>query len=148
MKRWLSVAFCLAAIYGLAYADLTLRARSAYYEGQKYLEWDRNPGLKKAHFEALLAVAEQELRRDFQAGKFTAQELQAKLMLARFETDQRLSESALKYAYTWFKTAVDLFSPPESKWAALCRQQLPRAKALWKKELEAKKIPYEDYQLE
>ena len=31
------------AVYGMAYVDLWLRARSAYREGEKYLEWDRKP---------------------------------------------------------------------------------------------------------
>ena len=36
--------------------------------------------------------------------------------LARFDRDYRISESSLKYAFIWFQSAVELFSPPESKW--------------------------------
>lgn len=139
---------CLAAVYGMIYADLVLRARRAYYEGEKYMEWDKNPALKKAHFDAWLSGEEGRLRREAEAGQLTRPELDSRLMLARFERDQRVSESALKYAYAWFQTAVELFSPPESRWVVLSRREMSRAKELWKKELDAKKIPYKDYQLE
>ncbi len=59
-----------------------------------------------------------------------------------------MKESSLKYAYVWFQTAVELFSPPESRWVVLSRQKMAVAKELWKKELAAKKIPYQDYMLE
>ena len=59
-----------------------------------------------------------------------------------------MKESSLKYAYVWFQTAVELFSPPESRWVALSREKMVLAKELWKKELDAKKIPYQDYMLE
>jgi hypothetical protein len=148
--RRLVLAFAagLAAVYGIAYADLVLRARSAYYEGEKYLEWERNPSLKKAYFDGLLKEKERKLRSDFDSRRLTAEELDQKLELARFERDERVAESSLKYAYTWFQTAVELFSPPESRWVVLCREKMTQTRELWKKELDAKKIPYQDYMLE
>lgn len=144
----LTVLGCLAAVYAMAYADLVLRARSAYHEGLKYLEWDRNPSLKKAHFDAEFVREEARLGREFSAGRLSASEIEQKLHLARFERDQRLGESSLKYAYVWFQTAVELFSPPESRWVSLSREEMARTKDLWKRELAAKKIPYQDYMLE
>ena len=47
-----------------------------------------------------------------------------------------------------FQTAVELFTPPESRWVVMSRAQMPRVKELWKKELDAKHIPYKDYMLE
>lgn len=138
----------MAAVYAMVYADLVLRARSAYLEGEKYLEWDRRPELKRAHFEAECARREERLRAQAAAGEFPASELDQRLALARFERDERIAESSLKYATVWFKTAVELFSPPESRWVVLSRRKLLEARELWKRELDAQKIPYKDYMLE
>lgn len=139
-----AILFCAASVYGIAYADLTIRARSAYLEGEKYLEWDRRPELKKAQLDLELSRRQGELRKRFAAGA----ELEQRLALAVFERDEAVKESSLKYAYVWFQTAVELFSPPESKWVVLSREKMALAKGLWKKELALKKIPYQDYMLE
>jgi hypothetical protein len=71
-----------------------------------------------------------------------------KMELLDFSKGRKLRESSVKYAYIWYQTVVELFSPPESKWVRLARQKMPEAKELWKKELTAKKIPFEEYMLE
>ena len=144
----LTVAGCAVAVLGMVYADLWLRARSAYLEGEKYLEWNLRPELKKSHFDAKLAAKEKRLRGLRAKGELTAGELKDRLELARFQRDERVAESSLKYATIWFQTAVELFSPPESKWVVLSRKKRTEAKELWKNELDAKGIPYQDYMLE
>ena len=116
--------------------------------GEKYLEWDRHPELKAAYLDHVLAEKQARLQGERAAGRLTAAELEQRLALARFERDEAMKESSLKYAYVWFQTAVELFSPPESRWVIRSRQQMAAAKELWKKELDAKKIPYQDYMLE
>ncbi len=149
MKRIvLAVVACAAAVYAMAYADLVLRARSAYLEGEKYLEWNAHPELKRAYYDKLLAEKEARLNADFKEGKLTQPELDERLDLARFEHDERIKESSLKYAYVWFQTAVELFSPPESKWVVLSRQKMASTKELWKKELDAQHVRYEEYMFE
>jgi hypothetical protein len=37
-----------------------------------------------------------------------------------------------------------LFSPPESRWVRMAREKAPIALNLWKQELHAQNIPYED----
>jgi hypothetical protein len=147
-RKALAVLACVLAVYGMVYADVCLRARSAYLEGEKYLEWDRHPELKAAYLDRVLAEKQARLQGDRTAGRITAAELDERLALARFERDESMKESSLKYAYVWFQTAVELFSPPESRWVVRSRQQMTVAKELWKKELDAKKIPYQDYMLE
>ena len=147
-RTLLAILGCAAAVYAMAYVDLVLRARSAYLEGVKYLEWETRPELKKAYFEGKLAKKEAALKAEAASGKLSPAELDERLELARFERDQRVAESNFKYAYVWFQTAVELFSPPESRWVVLSRGKMAEAKALWKKELEAKRIPYKDYMLE
>lgn len=145
------LAYALAAfafVWAVAYVDLVLRARSAYMEGEKYMAWNEHPELKKAALDAELAQREKELRDRAVTEKWAQPELEQRLFLARFERDERFKESSLKYAYTWYQTAVELFTPPESKWVKLCRAKAPVAKELWKKELDAKKIPYKDYMLD
>lgn len=142
-----ALGLCLA-VYGMARADLWLRARSAYLEGEKWSEWAAKPELKKAHFDAELAEREAELKRDLEAGRLDKAAYDRKSGLARFERDQAVAESSLKYAYVWYQTSAELFSPPENRWSALSREKMKAARELWKKELDARKVPYQDYMLE
>ena len=144
----LLLAFSAAAVYALAYVDLIFRARSAYLEGEKYLEWNAHPELKKAYYDRVFAQREKKIEADFKKGLLTEAEKRQKIDLARFREKERLSESSLKYAYIWFQTAVKLFSPPESRWVKLSREEMPKTLALWKKELDARHIPYQDYMFE
>jgi len=68
--------------------------------------------------------------------------------IARFSLERKLKESSIKYAYVWYQTAVELFSPPDSKWVKLSRGKMPAARELWKAELRTKNIPFEDYMLD
>jgi hypothetical protein len=144
----LTAAAGLAFVYATAYVDLTLRARSAFYEGERYMAWNSDPSLKKAALAAELQAKESRLRAQAEKERWAAEVLEQRLFLARFEHGERLKESSLKFAYVWYQSAVELFTPPESKWVVLCRQRAVEAKRLWKKELDAQKIPYEDYMLE
>lgn len=137
-----------AFFYGLVYADLVLRAREAYLEGEKYLEWQRDPAKKAAHFKKAFEVEKARLEGLRDRGKMDAQEFRQRLELAQFEEEFRVGESSLKYAYVWFQTAVELFSPPESRWVVLSRAKMGETLGLWKKELDQKGVPYEDYMFE
>ncbi|MBI3552311.1 MAG: hypothetical protein HY077_07315 [Elusimicrobia bacterium] len=149
MRRTIvAVLACAAAVYAMAAVDLVLRARSAYLEGMKYLEWEKDPPKKKAFFDSALGRKEATLKGELVKGSLNQAEYDERLELARFERDQRVAESSLKYAYVWFQTAVELFSPPESRWVALSRAKMAETKELWKRELQAKHIPYKDYMLE
>ncbi|MBI3287976.1 MAG: hypothetical protein HYZ74_00480, partial [Elusimicrobia bacterium] len=59
-----------------------------------------------------------------------------------------VAESSLKYAFVWYQTAAELFTPPENRWTAEARVKMRQARELWKSELEARKVPYQDYMLE
>ena len=144
----LTAAGLLAFVYAAACVDVVLRARSAYNEGEKWLSWSAHPELKKAHFDAELVERRKSLENDRDAGRLTPPEFDKKLGLARFERDQAVAESSLKYAYVWYQTAAELFTPPESRWTAMSREKMKTTRELWKKELDAKKIPYQDYMLE
>jgi hypothetical protein len=147
-RALLTAAGLLAFVYAAACVDVVLRARSAYNEGEKWLTWSAHPELKKAHFDEELADRQRALERDRDAGRLPAAEFDRKLGLARFERDQAVAESSLKYAYVWYQTAAELFTPPESRWTAMSREKMKTTRELWKKELDAKKIPYQDYMLE
>ena len=135
-------------IYAVARVDLYFRGRSAYLEGEKYLAWEASPGLKAAHFDSTLAATSARLIGERAAGRLSEAELAERLELARFERDYRVSESSLKYAFVWFQTVVELFTPPETKWTILARSKMSETRERWKKELDAQKIPYQDYMLE
>ena len=138
----------LAFVYAAASVDLALRSRSAYLEGEKWMDWAAHPEKKKAYFDARLAARERELDGQLASGSISQAERDKKLFLARFERDQAVAESSVKYAYVWFQSAAELFSPPETRWSAAARERMPKARELWKKELDAKKIPYQDWMLE
>jgi len=147
--RWAAVVLgCLVAVYAMVYVDLVLRARHAYLQAEKYMRWHAHPQEKKAFYEARFVQQKEALDRDRREGKLTKDEYDLKLELARFETDELIKESSLKYAYLWYQTAAELFSPPESKWVVLSRDKMRQAKEMWKQELRDQKIPFEDYMLE
>ena len=100
------------------------------------------------YLDRMLAEKQARLQDERASGRITSVELAQRLALARFERDEAMKESSLKYAYVWFQTAAELFSPPESRWVTRSRLQMAAAKELWKKELAAKKIPYQDCMLE
>jgi hypothetical protein len=104
-----------------AYADLVLRSRSAYLEGEKYLSWKAHPEQQKGYFEAEFVKTRQGLLADFHSRGLTQDEFDEKLRLAEVVRDQRTAENPLKYAYVWFKNSSDLFSPPESRWTKMSR---------------------------
>jgi uncharacterized membrane protein len=151
-KKWLKiagiVAGCIIAVYAMIYVDVVMRARSAYLEGEKYWAWHQDPARKeqslKAEFDKEKAALDARLAR----GKITQDDYTRELDVAKFNYDRKREESSIKYAYIWYQTVVELFSPPESKWVRLARQKMPRAKELWKQELKARNIPFEDYMLE
>jgi hypothetical protein len=142
------IAALAAIIYACVYIDLTLRARSAFLEGEKYMGWHENPSEKQAFYSALFEERQQALQAERSAGSIGAAELTQRLELEAFRRDEAVAESSLKYAYHWYKSAVELFTPPESRWAKLAREKMPQVKALWKQELDSRKIPYEEYMLE
>ena len=151
-KKWVRAAsltlFCVAAVYAMIYVDVTMRARSAYLEGEKYWQWSENPALKKAALDGEFQKRKLGLDAGLAKGKLTQDEYNKQLDIAGVNRDERMSESSIKYAYIWYQTVVELFSPPESKWVKLSREKMPKAKEMWKAELRAKKIPFEDYMLE
>lgn len=147
MRRALLTAGALVlAVYGLALGDVVLRGRSAYLEGEKWLEWSKKPELKKAHFDALLAERENALEREKAA--LTPEAYRKKLALARFERDQSVAESSLKYAYVWYRTAVELFTPPETRWTRAARARMDETRELWRRELSARGIKAADHMLQ
>lgn len=151
-KRWgriaITAAGCILLVYALIYADVVLRARSAYLEGEKYRAWYNDPQRKTMALDAEFEKAKAVLEKQLAGGKLTQDQYTRQLDILRFNDRQKREESSIKYAYIWYQTTVELFSPPESKWVKLARQKMPEAKEQWKRELTAKNIPFEDYMLE
>lgn len=147
-RRAAVVLACAAAVYAMVYVDLVLRARSAYLEGEKYMRWHSQPAEKKSFFDAKLREESGRLAADLAAGRLDRDAYEMKLELARFESEEALRESSVKYAYVWYQSAAELFSPPESRWVVLSREKMRQAKELWRAELHAKGVPFEEYMLE
>jgi hypothetical protein len=151
-KKWVRVAalaaLCVGLVYALIYIDVILRARSACLQGEKYWSWHENPRMKEQELAARFAKDKAALDARHVARKVSDDEYARQIEILKFNLDREREESSIKYAYIWYQTAVELFSPPESKWVKLSREKMPRAKELWKMELKSKNIPFEDYMLE
>jgi hypothetical protein len=148
VKIAVTAAVCIAAVYALIYVDVVLRARSAYLEGEKYWSWYQEPRLKDAAIQDWYLLEKGKIDGKQAKNTITKDEYDRQLELLDFTRNQKLRESSIKYAYVWYQTVVELFSPPESKWVKLAREKMPKAKELWKKELIEKKIPFEEYMLD
>ncbi|MBN1621430.1 MAG: hypothetical protein JW871_02430 [Endomicrobiales bacterium] len=151
-KKWVKsagiVLLCIVLVYLLIYIDVLMRARSAYLEGEKYWRWHENPQEKQQELFAGLQEEKEKLSKELSKDKISQDDYNKQVEIAEFNYEQKLNESSIKYAYIWYQTVVELFSPPESKWVRLSREKMPRAKELWKKQLTEKGIPFEDYMLE
>lgn len=152
MKRGLRTALqvlaVIACVYIVVFVDLTLRAKGAYLEGEKYYNRHHNPSEKKTACLQEYGEAKKNLDEALSSGKITREQYRSRLELAEFELNHHLKDSSIKHAYIWYKTAAELFAPPESKWARLSREKMPKARRLWKAELEKKGISFQDYMLD
>jgi hypothetical protein len=131
-------------VYATIYADVILRARDAFSEGEKYMAWSRDPSKKAAAIDEVYQKGKSELDQQHNNKKMSDDDYAARLASLEFEKNFQLNESSLKYAYQWYKDTYELFSPPESKWVKEARIKAPEALALWKQELRAKNIPFDD----
>jgi hypothetical protein len=151
-KRWVQnvgiVLVAVAGVYLLIWNDVRSRAKEAYMEAEKYMSWHKDPQLKQAHFNKLFVEEKEKLTEHLRRNKIDDNEYRRKLDVLEFDRDFHMNESSLKYAYQWYKDTYELFSPPESKWVVMARQKAPQTLALWKEELDAKGIKYEDYMFE
>lgn len=152
MKRWqkilLTTVGVAAVFYGMVYADVVMRARESWIEGERYWRWADHPEEREAFLKKKLANDKAGLDAKLASGKLIKEDYARDLELLEFSHQQALKESSIKYAYIWYQTAVELFSPPESKWVRLSREKMPVAKERWKAELRAKKIPFEESMLD
>lgn len=152
MKPWMKkigvAVGVVALVYGMVFVDVMLRARSAFYEGEKYWHWYEQPALKTAALNGWKADEFKRLDRAVRRGKITDEDKTKQREIVEAEYARRQKESAIKYAYIWYQTVVELFTPPESPWSRAAREKMPRAKELWKQELTARKVPFEEYMLE
>jgi len=152
MKRWQEIALwvlgTIAVMYGMIYCDVVLRAKEAYQEGEKYWQWTDHPELKANFLDGQYSLEKTKLDTQLSKGSLSKEDYDRDLELAQFDREQALNESSIKYAYVWYQTAAELFSPPESKWVKLSREKMPLAKERWKAELHAKGIPFEDYMID
>lgn len=137
-----------AGVYGLVYRDVVSRAKESYQEGEKYMEWNTRPELKKEFFDKKFQAEKLAADASLAKKKITDAEYKEKLETLAFDRDYNVSESSLKYAYQYYKDTAELFSPPESDWVKKARLKTPQTLELWKQELREQKIPFEDTNFE
>ena len=151
-KNWVKIGITIIVtviiMYAMIYVDVVLRARSSYMEGEKYRAWHENPAQKKIDLDKTLESELKKLDKKLASNKIKKDEYGRSVEIVKFNHDRKLEESSIKYAYVWYQTTVELFSPPESKWVKLARKKMPVAKEQWKQELRKKNIPFEDYMID
>ena len=151
-KKWVQnacwVIATIAIMYAMVFVDVCMRAREAYWEGEKYWDWHEHPEKKSKEILAKFEKSKIELEKKKNENKITELELKRQMEILEFDRNKNLEESSIKYAYVWYKTAYELFSPPESKWVRLSREKAVLAREKWKEELRSKNIPFEEYMLD
>jgi hypothetical protein len=147
-KIFITIIIGIFLFYLLIYIDVILRARSAYLEAEKYLDWYYNPNKKIEFLEKEFEVEKQKLDKLLAENKISKEEYDVKLEILNFNKERKIQESSLKYAHIWYKTAIDLFSPPESKWVKLAKEKINKVRQMWKEELQKKGYKIEDYMIE
>jgi len=151
-KKWFKVivlcAVTVTVMYVMIYIDVVLRAKNAYLEGEKYWSWYENPERKKSFLDNRFKKDKDELDKKYAKKKWTEEDYNRQMDIIKFNYEREMEESSIKYAYIWYQTAVELFSPPRSKWVKLAEKKMPEAKKLWRQELTSKGIKVEDYMLE
>lgn len=151
-KKIIRIALTVLAIYLVMlffiYIDVVLRARSAYLQGEKYWSWHQNPKQKEQVLEKEKQAKLVKLEEKKKKNKVSEEEYVEEKDFILGEFDWKMAESSIKNAYMWYKTTVDLFQPPRSKYVKMSQSKMKQALELWKKELDKKGIPYKDWMLE
>jgi len=111
MKKTLTITGIIAVtvfitLYLMPRMEVTKRAKREFLEGEKFLDFYKNPDKKKIYYDEQL-----------KNGEIT--EIQYRMLL---------EDNALKNAYVQYETVIDLFTPPESKWVKKSRQRLSEIK--------------------
>lgn len=151
-KRWATAAGVVLAgtlfVYAVLYMDVVLRAKSSFQEAEKYMQWHHDPSKKALYLNNVYEKEKSALDVEKSRGTISVEDYETRAAALEFERNFQLNESSLKYAYQWYKDTYELFSPPESKWVKASRQKAPEALLMWKDELCAQNIPFDDYMFE
>jgi hypothetical protein len=151
-KRWaqnaLAIGATAAIAYSMVYIDVRARAKEAFRQGERYESWAQNPEEKKQFFEGKFLKEKAALDRRREKAEISQEDYDQDLEVLKFDRDQAVGESSIKYAYQWYKDTYELFSPPESASVRRARLLAPAMKERWREELRAKNIPFEEYMLD
>ncbi len=112
------VVITLIIFFALADLDVMRRAKHEYLEGEKFLNFYKNPDAKAAYYKDELD----------------------KKKITELEYEFLMDDNSLKNAYVAYKTVVDLFTPPESEWVKKARERLKEVEPeynAWVKQLES-----------
>lgn len=147
-KNIIIVVFSIFLVYLTIYIDVVLRARSSYMQAEKYMQWYYYPEKKLEFLNKEFEKEKKKLDSLLSKNKITKKEYDLKIEILKFNKERQLNESSLKYAYIWYKTTIELFSPPESKWVKQAKEKICKVKEMWKEELIKKGYKIEDYMIE
>ena len=98
----------------------------SHIRGVQYLEWFENPGLKKEHLDRWLERQIKKIDSD------EDEEFEILKKSIEMQYEMQLRDNDAKNAYFWFRTTVECFQPPRSKYVKLAEEKIRVAEKLWK----------------
>lgn len=108
-----------------AFVDVTLRARSAYLEGMKYLKWHEDPAVKKEALDRWLEKSKSKIS--------SSEDRELLEESLRMQYTIKMEDNDAKNAYYWFQTVIESFQPPRSVYVKKAEDKIKEAEKLWKK---------------
>src|SRR5438067_2511556 len=104
--RWIALGLVatIAVMYGMVYVDVVYRAKHSFDEGEKYWRWADHPEERAGYLDGKFAAEKSALDTQLAKGKLTKDDYDHSLELLRFDHEQALKESSIKYAYVWYQT--------------------------------------------
>lgn len=141
-KLILSAVLTIVFVNIFAIIDSNIRTRQYLKKANQYAAWHKNPSAKEKHFEEKFS----ELFKKTKTAnpKNREQELENLNFLKNF----KINESAAKYAYFWNKKAGETFTGPFIFIETDLADDIEKSKKIWIRELQKKKIKFEDYMLD
>ena len=141
-KLILSAVLTIVFINVFAIIDSNIRTRQYLKKAKQYAAWHQNPSAKEKYFEEKFSKL---LKKTKTTNLIkTGQKLENLNFLKNF----KINESSAKYAYFWNKKAGETFTGPFIFIETDLTDDIEKSKKIWIRELQKKKIKFEDYMLD
>jgi len=122
-------------VYGAIWVDFRSRAEASYRDGERYLQWARNPAERTRHQEAEYLKESERLFSLQERGKLTPEDLRLEQDVLQSRFDLIGADSSAKRAYFSFRDAHRYSSHLKIDDGLKARLLEPVAKHVWREEV-------------